>query len=81
VWVVYTPIDQFDAVLRALEGAKLPIQDSKVAYVPKVKKPLSGRDAEVCLNLVDALDEHDDVQNVFADFDVSDEELQRIAGG
>ncbi len=81
VWVVYTPIDQFDAVLRALEGAKLPIQDSKIAYVPKVKKPLTGRDAEVCLNLVDALDEHDDVQNVYADFDVSDEELQRIAGG
>lgn len=80
LWVVYTPVEQFDAVLRALEAAKLPIQESKLAYVPKVKKAVTGRDAEVCLNLVDALDEHDDVQNVHADFDVSDEELQRIAG-
>jgi YebC/PmpR family DNA-binding regulatory protein len=81
VWVVYTPIDQFDNVLRALEAAKIPVQESRIAYVPKVKKPVSGREAEVCLNLVDSLDEHDDVQNVYADFDVSDEELQRIAGG
>jgi len=47
--------------------------------VPKARKPVSGRDAEVCLNLVDALDDHDDVQNVYADFDISDEEMQRIA--
>ncbi|MBN2191300.1 MAG: YebC/PmpR family DNA-binding transcriptional regulator [Polyangiaceae bacterium] len=80
VWVVYTPVEQFDNVVRALDTAKVPVQESKVAYVPKVKKPVSGRDAEVCLNLVDALDEHDDVQNVYADFDVSDEELRRIAG-
>jgi transcriptional/translational regulatory protein YebC/TACO1 len=32
----------------------------------------------VCLKLVDMFDDHDDVQNVFADFDVPDEELQRI---
>jgi transcriptional/translational regulatory protein YebC/TACO1 len=31
------------------------------------------------LNLVDALDDHDDVQNVFADFDVSEEELQKLS--
>ena len=33
----------------------------------------------MALNLVDALDDHDDVQNVYADFDISDEELARIA--
>ena len=48
--------------------------------MPKNKKEVSGRDAEVCLNLVDALDEHDDVQSVFSDFDVSDAELARISG-
>jgi len=42
---------------------------------------VSGRDAEVCLNLVDALDDHDDVQNVYVDFDVSEEELARLADG
>ncbi len=81
VWVVYTPMDQLDTVTAALEAAKLPVQQSKLAYVPKTKKEVSGRDAEVCLNLVDALDDHDDVQNVYVDFDVSEEELARLADG
>jgi YebC/PmpR family DNA-binding regulatory protein len=81
VWVVYTPIDQFHQVTTALEQAKLPIQESKISYVPKVKKTISGREAEVCLNMVENFDDHDDVQNVYADFDVSDEELGRLTGG
>jgi YebC/PmpR family DNA-binding regulatory protein len=80
VWMVYTPKEQLYDVVSSLEKAGLPIGESKIAFVPKNKKVVSGRDAEVCLNLVDALDEHDDVQNVFADFDVSDEELARIGG-
>jgi YebC/PmpR family DNA-binding regulatory protein len=79
-WVVYTPPNDLDRVTAALEGAKLKIVSSKLAFVPKNKKPMSGRDAEVCLNLVDALDDHEDIQNVFADFDISDEEMSRIAG-
>lgn len=79
VWVVYTPMGELDSVTAAFEAEKLAVQQSKLAYVPKTKKQVSGRDAEVCLNLVDLLDDHDDVQNVYVDFDVSDEELQRIA--
>jgi YebC/PmpR family DNA-binding regulatory protein len=78
VWMVYTPLSDLDAVASAFESAKLAVQESKLAYVPKAKKLVTGREAEVCLNLVDALDDHDDVQNVYADFDVPDEELQRI---
>ncbi|MBI3204325.1 MAG: YebC/PmpR family DNA-binding transcriptional regulator [Myxococcales bacterium] len=81
VWMVYTPKEQLYEVVAALEKAGLPLGESKIAYVPKNKKEVSGRDAEVCLNLVDALDEHDDVQSVFSDFDVSDAELARISGG
>jgi YebC/PmpR family DNA-binding regulatory protein len=81
VWMVYTPVDQFHQVTAALEAAKLPIQESKIVYVPKVRKPVTGRDAEVCMQLVDQFDDHDDVQNVFADFDIPDEELQRITAG
>jgi YebC/PmpR family DNA-binding regulatory protein len=80
-WGVYTPPNDLDRVTSALEAKKLVIQSSKLAFIPKNKKPMSGRDAEVCLNLVEALDEHDDVQNVFADFDLSEEELARIAAG
>jgi YebC/PmpR family DNA-binding regulatory protein len=80
VWELSSPPAALGAVLEALEKANIPTKSSKVGYVPKSKKPISGRDAEVALNLAEALDDHDDVQNVYADFDVSDEEMARIAG-
>jgi YebC/PmpR family DNA-binding regulatory protein len=80
VWAVYTPPNDVDKIAAALEAAKLPIQSSKAAFVPKNKKTVTERDAEVCLNLVEALDDHDDVQNVFSDFDVSEEDLSKFAG-
>ncbi|HSU42273.1 MAG TPA: YebC/PmpR family DNA-binding transcriptional regulator, partial [Polyangiaceae bacterium] len=80
-WGVYTPPTDLDRVTTALEAKKIAIVSSKLAYIPKNKKPVSGRDAEVCLNLVEALDEHEDVQNVYSDFDLSEDELARIASG
>jgi transcriptional/translational regulatory protein YebC/TACO1 len=77
-WIVMTSVEDFDRVTEALEQAGLPIQNSGVGFVPKAKKTLTGRDAEVCLNLAEALDDHDDVQSVYSDLDVSDEELERI---
>jgi YebC/PmpR family DNA-binding regulatory protein len=78
-WIVFTPVDRLDEISSAVESAKLELISSKLVQVPKNRKELRGRDAEVCLNLVDALDEHDDVSNVYVDFDVPDDELQRIA--
>lgn len=78
-WQVLTSIAALDGVLKALEEAKIPVKASVAGYVPKNKKTVTGRDAEVCLNLFDALDDYDDTQNVYTDFDVSDEELARIA--
>lgn len=78
-WQVTTSTDVLAAIGDALEAAGIKVKGSQLAYLPKSKKPLAGRDAEVALNLADALDDHDDVQNVFADFDVSDEEMQKLA--
>jgi len=66
--------------VKALEEAGIAVKSSKAGYIPKNKKPVSGRDAEVALNLAEALDDHDDVQEVYSDFDISDEEMARIAG-
>jgi YebC/PmpR family DNA-binding regulatory protein len=79
-WVVYTPVERLDEIAGAVEKAKLQLVSSKLVLVPKTWKELRGRDAEVSLNLVEALDEHDDVANVYVDFDVPEEELRRIAG-
>ena len=79
-WQVLTPVSALDTVVKALEEVSVAAKSAKAGFVPKNKKAVVGRDAEVCLNLADALDDHDDVQNVYSDFDVPDEEMARIAG-
>jgi transcriptional/translational regulatory protein YebC/TACO1 len=76
-WQLTSPPEALNAVLESLEKAKIAGKGS-IGYIPKTKKPLVDRDAEVALNLVEALDDHDDVQNVYADFDVSDEVLAKL---
>jgi YebC/PmpR family DNA-binding regulatory protein len=78
-WLIATAADQLDAVAKSLEGSGTPPTSQKLGFVPKNKKPVTGREAEVALNLADFLDEHDDVQNVYSDFEVSDEEMARLA--
>jgi YebC/PmpR family DNA-binding regulatory protein len=79
-WLLSTPPDALGAVVEALDKAGIKPKSSSLGSVPKVKKPLAGRDAQVAINLAEVLDDHDDVQNVFADFDVSDEELANLEG-
>jgi YebC/PmpR family DNA-binding regulatory protein len=80
VWTVYSAPEALERVTTALDKEKIAVKSSRVGFVPKNKKEVRGRDAEVCLNLADTLDEHDDVQNVYSDFDVPEDELTRIAG-
>jgi transcriptional/translational regulatory protein YebC/TACO1 len=79
-WIVTTAPELLDIVQKALEAGGVHVKASSLGYLPKNKKHISGRDAEVCLNLAETLDDHDDVQNVYSDFDISDEELAKIAG-
>jgi len=78
-WSVTTPPDALNTVLDALEKAKITAKASQLGFVPKTKKAVSGRDAEVLIDLAQTLDDHDDVANVYADFDVSDEDIARLA--
>ena len=79
-WIVTTPTEALDHVQKALEAAGIHVKASSLGYLPKNKKHIAGREAEVCLNLAEAIDDHDDVQNVYSDFDISDEELRKFAG-
>jgi len=78
-WQLTTPPEALGAIVEKLEKAGIKPKSSALAYIPKLKKQLAGRDAQVALNMADALDDHDDVQNVYADFDVSDEELAALS--
>jgi len=77
-WVVTTPKTELDVIRDALEEDGIQINSAELDLLPKIKKMVEGRDAEVCLNLIEILEDHDDVQKVFSDFEISDEELERL---
>ena len=65
----------------ALEEAGIPVESSDVTMLPKAAVPLdSAEKAKAVLRLIDDLDDHDDVQDVYANFDVPDDILQAVAG-
>jgi YebC/PmpR family DNA-binding regulatory protein len=77
-WLVKTEKTDLDAVQKALLGAGIAVASAELAKLPKNKKVASGRDAEVLMNLVDALEDHEDVQKVFSDFELSDEAFDKL---
>jgi len=79
-WLVVTPVDALFDVSGALEKAGIASGETRLAYLPKNKKTVTGAEAESCMKLADALDDHDDVQAVFFDFDIPDAEFERLGG-
>jgi YebC/PmpR family DNA-binding regulatory protein len=67
------------AVREALEAAGVEIESATVATEPKSTVELKGHDAERLLKLLDALDEQDDVDEVFANFDIPADVLEKLA--
>jgi YebC/PmpR family DNA-binding regulatory protein len=66
------------AVRAGLEAASLPIDSFDTAFLPSMSVPLDDDTGRKMLRLVDALEDCDDVQNVWANFDVSDEVLESV---
>ncbi len=67
------------AVREALEGAGVEVVSAGIAMEPKTTVELKGHDAERLLKLLDALDEQDDVDEVFANFDIPEDVLEKLA--
>lgn len=76
---VVTAPDALGAVRDALEAAGMTVESSDLTQVPKTTLPLDGADAKKVLSLIDALEELDDVQDVYANFDISDDVLESVA--
>jgi transcriptional/translational regulatory protein YebC/TACO1 len=66
-------------VKESLEGEGIEIESAGLAIEPKSTVELKGHDAERILKLLDALDEQDDVDEVFANFDIPAEVLEQLA--
>ncbi|HEX4864054.1 MAG TPA: YebC/PmpR family DNA-binding transcriptional regulator [Acidimicrobiales bacterium] len=79
-WQVTTPPSDEPAVRAALEEAGMTVDSAEVTLVPTTSVPLeSESDARQVLRVIDLLEEHDDVQNVYANFDIPDSILTMVS--
>lgn len=78
VFEVITPPEAFDAVCAALDAAQIPYEDAEVTMLPQTTVSLAGTDAEKMFKLMNALDDHDDVQKVNTNADIPDEVIQAM---
>jgi len=78
-WEVLAPPELHEEVVAALEQAKIPSESAAVALVPKNLVKLEGKNASSMLKLSEMLEEHDDVQNVYSNFDIDEAELEALS--
>ena len=70
--------EEFAGVKQALEAAGYKLSSAEVTLVPKSTVPLEGKEAQRILRLMETLEDHDDVQHVYANFDIPDEVLEQV---
>jgi YebC/PmpR family DNA-binding regulatory protein len=78
-WEILSAPEAHESVLKALEANGLTSDDATIAMVPKNLVKLEGKNAGAILRLSEALEEHDDVQNVYSNFDIDEKELAALA--
>jgi transcriptional/translational regulatory protein YebC/TACO1 len=66
-------------VLAALEAKKVAPASSEVSRVPQNSVKVEGKQAAAVLRMIEVLEEQDDVQNVYANFDIEDKELEALS--
>jgi YebC/PmpR family DNA-binding regulatory protein len=76
---IFTTPENFDAVRAALESAKIPTAAAEVSMVPQNFVKLEGKSAQTMLKLMEALEDHEDIQNVWSNCDIDESELQEEA--
>lgn len=76
---VMTSVESFGVVRDAIEKAKIPILSAEVMMVPENTVKVTGHTATQVLKLMEELEDHDDVQSVAANFDISEEEMAQFS--
>ncbi|MCP4868857.1 MAG: YebC/PmpR family DNA-binding transcriptional regulator [Proteobacteria bacterium] len=79
VWQVVCEVGDLETLREGLEGEGVKLEEYGLWWIPTVSVPVEGGDADKLLALIEVLEENDDVQNVHANFEISDEEMERIA--
>ena len=80
LYEIITSPDSLSAVRDRMAAQGLEPQSADLSRIPNSTVPLEGKDAEAMLKLMEVLEDHDDVQNVFANFDISEKLLESLVG-
>lgn len=75
---VFCETAQIEPLRTAFEAAGYTVEEAGMVQTPSLMVTMEGRPAETMLHLMEALDEHDDVQNVWANFDISEEIMESV---
>ena len=78
-WEIFTAPDAFQAVLDAVKALGIEPDSAEVSMIPKNYVSLEGAAARSMLKLMDVLDDLDDVQNVWSNFDIEEKEIEALA--
>jgi len=75
VYEIITSPEKLEAVKQALEARGIKIEDAEIQRIPENTVKVLGKDAEQVLKLMETLEDHDDVQHVYANFDIDEKVL------
>jgi YebC/PmpR family DNA-binding regulatory protein len=76
---IFSSPEAFEAVKTALEGAGIPIGASEISMVPQNYVKLEGKEAQTMIKLMEVIEDQEDVQNVWANFDIDEAELKEAS--
>lgn len=78
-WTVLSPTDAHEGVLKAIHAAGIETISAEIAMVPKNTVKLEGKNVAAMFRLNDVLEDHDDVQNVWSNFEVDEADMEALA--
>jgi transcriptional/translational regulatory protein YebC/TACO1 len=78
-WEILSAPDMHETVVEALKKAGIKTESAEIAMVPKNLLKLEGKNASGMLKLTEVLEDNDDVQNVYSNFDIDENELEALA--
>lgn len=75
-WGVYTKMENFEMVREALESAGVEMREASLSMIPTTAVKVEGKKLQSVLKLLDAFEDHDDVQNIWSNMDFDEAELE-----
>ncbi|HEY3704525.1 MAG TPA: YebC/PmpR family DNA-binding transcriptional regulator [Terracidiphilus sp.] len=80
VWEILTDPSSYEAVLNAVKAANVPVASNEVTMVASTYTKLDDQQARSMMRLLEALEDFDDTQNVYSNFDMTAEQMEQVAG-